>query len=134
MTKMLLISAAVSGFLAVAIGAFGAHGLRERLSPEMMAVFQTGVQYHFYHTLALLAVAVLSQYAPLAPGLALSGLCFLLGIVVFWSTGTQCHNLSHSGRNLSHGNENHGTWNLCGKWKGWSSIGGVNWNCVLQVW
>jgi len=83
MTKTLLMCAALSGFLAVALGAFGAHGLRARLSPEMMAVFQTGVQYHFYHTLALLVVAALSQFAPLTPGLALSGLCFIIGIVVF---------------------------------------------------
>ena len=83
MGKTLLAMAAFSGFLAVAVGAFGAHGLRERLSPEMMAVFQTGVQYHFYHTAALLAVALLLQYAPLTSGLAWSGICFVVGIVLF---------------------------------------------------
>lgn len=83
MGKTLLIIAAFSGFLAVALGAFGAHGLRGRLSPEMMAVFQTGVQYHFYHTAVLLAVALLLQYAPLTSGLVLSGVCFVVGIIVF---------------------------------------------------
>jgi uncharacterized membrane protein YgdD (TMEM256/DUF423 family) len=47
----------VSAFLAVALGAFGAHGLKERLAPEMLAVFETGVRYQMYHALALLAVA-----------------------------------------------------------------------------
>ena len=83
MGKTLLLIAALSGFLAVALGAFGAHGLRGRLSPEMMAVFQTGVQYHFYHTAALLVVALLLQYAPSTSGLAFSGICFVVGIVVF---------------------------------------------------
>jgi len=49
----------VSAFVAVALGAFGAHGLRARLSPEMMAVFQTGVQYHMAHALALILVGLI---------------------------------------------------------------------------
>jgi uncharacterized membrane protein YgdD (TMEM256/DUF423 family) len=49
--------AAAAGLLAVALGAFGAHGLKERLAPEMLAVFETGVRYQMYHALALLAVA-----------------------------------------------------------------------------
>ena len=49
----------VAGFLAVTLGAFGAHGLRGRLSPEMMAVFQTGVQYHMAHALALILVSAM---------------------------------------------------------------------------
>ena len=43
--------------LGVGLGAFGAHGLRGRLSPDMLAVFETGVRYHMYHALALLATA-----------------------------------------------------------------------------
>ena len=42
--------------MGVALGAFGAHGLRDRLSPEMLAVFETGVRYQMYHALALLAI------------------------------------------------------------------------------
>ena len=83
MGKTLLVIAALSGFLAVALGAFGAHGLRGRLSPEMMAVFQTGVQYHFYHTAALLAVALLLHCAPSTSGLLVSGIFFVVGIIVF---------------------------------------------------
>ena len=75
--------AAISGFLAVALGAFGAHGLKNTLSVEMMSVFQTSVQYQSIHTLALLAVAILYIQFPGANLLAWSGLAFLLGLVIF---------------------------------------------------
>jgi uncharacterized membrane protein YgdD (TMEM256/DUF423 family) len=68
--------------LAVALGAFGAHGLRGRLSPEMLAVFETGVRYHVYHGLALFAVAWLSERHPGALAQA-AGFSFALGILVF---------------------------------------------------
>ena len=57
MQKNFLLVAAILGFLGVAFGAFGAHGLRNRLSPEMLAVFEIGVRYQMYHVFALLAVA-----------------------------------------------------------------------------
>ncbi len=78
-----LFIAALSGFLAVALGAFGAHGLKARLSEDMMAVYQTAVQYHFYHTLALLAVAVLLAGGLQSAALRASGWLFAAGIVVF---------------------------------------------------
>ncbi len=92
MPKTYLLIAAISGFLAVALGAFGAHGLREKLSAEMLAVYQTGVQYHFYHALALLAVAVLLMLTPQSALLSStltssllkwSGNLFAVGIVIF---------------------------------------------------
>lgn len=52
--------AAINGFLAVALGAFAAHRLEARLSQDMLAVFDTGVQYHMFHVVAFIAVAVLS--------------------------------------------------------------------------
>src|SRR3981081_198630 len=58
MDRTFLLVGAVAAFLAVALGAFGAHGLRGRLSPEMLAVFETGVRYHMYHALALILVAL----------------------------------------------------------------------------
>jgi len=58
MDKTLLLVGSVAGFLAVALGAFGAHGLRARLSPEMLAVFETGVRYQMYHALAILIVGL----------------------------------------------------------------------------
>ena len=64
MAKTLLIIAAISGLLAVVIGAFAAHGLKGRIAIDLMAVFQTGVQYHFYHALALLLVGILILQFP----------------------------------------------------------------------
>lgn len=74
---------AISAFLAVALGAFGAHGLKARLSPDMMAVYQTAVQYHFYHSLALLAVGILLSQTAGNSALRFSGWAFLFGIAVF---------------------------------------------------
>lgn len=83
MAKNFLVIAALSGFLAVALGAFGAHGLKQRLTADMLAVYQTGVQYHFYHTFALLIVALLALHMPASNALRWSGLLFIVGIVVF---------------------------------------------------
>ena len=69
-------------FLAVALGAFGAHGLRQRLSPDMLAIFETGVRYHVYHALALLVVAWVADKNPESLANA-AGWAFALGIVVF---------------------------------------------------
>lgn len=76
-------ASAVAGFLAVGLGAFGAHGLKNRLDADMMAVYQTAVQYHFYHTLALLAVGLLIQFGGSNTALKVSGWSFALGILVF---------------------------------------------------
>ena len=56
--KIWIIISAVSGFTAVAIGAFGAHGLREKLSSEMLEVYKTGVLYQFIHTIILLLLSL----------------------------------------------------------------------------
>ncbi|QIB65538.1 DUF423 domain-containing protein [Kineobactrum salinum] len=83
MGQFFLVSAALSGVLAVSLGAFGAHALRERLDAQAMGVFETAVQYHFYHTLALLAVGVLALGFPGTTLLRSSGSLFLLGLLVF---------------------------------------------------
>ena len=75
-------SAAVSGFLAVSLGAFAAHGLKQQITPEALAIWQTGVQYQMYHALALLAVGLLYQ-AHASKALKLSGLAFILGSFLF---------------------------------------------------
>ena len=59
MDKTFLLVGAFAAFLAVGLGAFGAHGLRGRLSPDMLNVFETGVRYHMYHALAILLVGVI---------------------------------------------------------------------------
>jgi uncharacterized membrane protein YgdD (TMEM256/DUF423 family) len=80
--SFLQLAAACSGFSAVALGAFGAHGLRGRLEPYLMDVYQTGVQYQFYHTLALLVLALMVRHTAHRI-LSLAGSCFVLGIVLF---------------------------------------------------
>ncbi len=80
--KTFLTIGAISGFLSVAIGAFGAHGLKTKLTPEMLAVFETGVRYQMYHALVLFAVAwaMTRSYENL---FALAGWLFVIGTVVF---------------------------------------------------
>ncbi len=81
--KLWLLLGSAYGFVAVALGAFGAHGLRARLTPDMLAVWKTGVEYQFYHALALLAVGVLVRNAVNAGALQIAGLCFAAGILLF---------------------------------------------------
>ena len=80
--KSILTVAAVSGLLAVALGAFGAHGLKAIISPEMLEVYKTGVQYQFYHTFALLAVGILMNFNQ-SKALTWSAYLFITGIVLF---------------------------------------------------
>ena len=61
MCRALVSAGAILGFLAVALGAFGAHALRVHLTPDRMAIYQTGVQYHLVHALAILVVAQLAD-------------------------------------------------------------------------
>lgn len=79
----LVLIGAFGGLLSVALGAFAAHGLRTRLSPEMLSVFQTGVQYQFYHSLALLMVGAMAAQGLSVPGMRCSALLFAAGIVIF---------------------------------------------------
>ncbi|MBL4702316.1 MAG: DUF423 domain-containing protein [Phycisphaeraceae bacterium] len=82
MARKLLILAALFGMLGVILGAFGAHGLKNSISESMMANYQTGVQYHLIHTLALLGTALAS--ARLRKNtLVLAGWFFAGGIVIF---------------------------------------------------
>jgi uncharacterized membrane protein YgdD (TMEM256/DUF423 family) len=82
MDRTFLLVGAVAGFLGVGLGAFGAHGLRSRVSPEMLAVFETGVRYHMYHALALVATSLLM--ARMSGWLmTTAGWCFTAGIVLF---------------------------------------------------
>lgn len=83
MARYYLCAAAVSGLLAVVLGAFGAHGLRERLPADMLAIYQTGVQYHFYHTLGLFGVAVLLLQWRTSQLLRWSGNLFIVGLIIF---------------------------------------------------
>jgi uncharacterized membrane protein YgdD (TMEM256/DUF423 family) len=83
MANTFITLAAASGLLSVAFGAFGAHALRNRLDTYAMDVFETAVQYQFYHSLALLMVGIISLGHTGAPLLKSSGWLFVVGIVVF---------------------------------------------------
>lgn len=82
-TRTFTTIAAVLGFLAVAIGAFGAHVLKATLTPDRRAIYETGVQYHLAHTLAILAVAVLAGVLGDSKPLRAAGWLFTVGIVLF---------------------------------------------------
>ena len=73
---------ASSALVAVAAGAFGAHGLRERIPPDLLAVFETAARYQMYHALALLATAWAWTRWPV-PAVSLAGWSFAAGTVLF---------------------------------------------------
>ena len=75
---------ALFGLLAVIIGAFGAHGLEKTLSEHALARYHTGVEYQFYHVMALLILGVISSLLSTTPKLIkLSGVSFVVGILLF---------------------------------------------------
>ena len=80
---------AVLGGVAVAVGAFGAHGLQGRVSPEMLNVFEVGVRYQMYHALALVLLGLFAGRGPspapieVPPGVGPAAWLFLVGIVLF---------------------------------------------------
>jgi len=78
-----LLLGSLAGFLGVGLGAFGAHGLKTRLSAEMLAVFETGVRYQMYHALALLVVSAAIGHLGSARLLVGAGWLFVAGIVLF---------------------------------------------------
>jgi uncharacterized membrane protein YgdD (TMEM256/DUF423 family) len=83
MDRTFLLISALAGLIGVGFGAFGAHALRSRLSPDMLAVFETAVRYQMYHALALLAVALAVGRIGDAVLLKLAGWFFVVGIVLF---------------------------------------------------
>lgn len=82
MYKRFSVTGAFSGALAVGLGAFGAHGLREILSEDALRIFHTGVEYQFNHSLALLTVGLLVSKKPTTLANA-AGNLFMLGILLF---------------------------------------------------
>ena len=82
MLRGFLMLVAFFGFTGVALGAFAAHGLKNRLSAEYLAIFHTGVTYQLVHTLALLGVALLATQIP-GRLVAWAGASFAIGILLF---------------------------------------------------
>ncbi len=83
MSKLIIMLAGINGFIAVSLGAFAAHGLREKLTPALLNTFQTGVQYQMYHALALFGIGVMLINFPANNLLRISAYLMLAGIVLF---------------------------------------------------
>ena len=82
MARLWLLLSAFAGFTGVALGAFAAHGLKSRLTPEYLAVFHTGTHYQLIHALALFGVGLLALHMP-GRLVNLAGGAFALGILLF---------------------------------------------------
>ena len=83
MDKTFFLIASILGGLAVALGAFGAHALTGRVEARLLEVFETGVRYHFYHALALIAVVVAIGRWPESNLPTIAGWLFVVGVVIF---------------------------------------------------
>ncbi|MEJ0086148.1 MAG: DUF423 domain-containing protein [Pseudomonadota bacterium] len=82
MDRLLYIFAGVAGFVGVALGAFAAHGLKSRLAPDLLAIFETAVRYQMYHVFAIVAAAwAWARWQNKA--FAVAGWMFIVGIVIF---------------------------------------------------
>jgi uncharacterized membrane protein YgdD (TMEM256/DUF423 family) len=82
MERFFFTAGSLAAFLGVALGAFAAHGLKTRLTPDMLDIFETGVRYQMYHAFALFIVAWASSRWP-ESNFNAAGWCFIVGILVF---------------------------------------------------
>lgn len=81
--RLAIVAASLLMGVAVALGAFGAHALKARVAPDMLAVWQTGVTYHAWHALALFLLGLLMLHAPGSVALRYAAWLFVAGIVLF---------------------------------------------------
>ncbi|MBS4218838.1 DUF423 domain-containing protein [Bacillus sp. FJAT-49711] len=81
--KIFIIIGAINAFLAVALGAFGAHGLEGKLEPKYLEVWKTGVTYQMFHALGLIAIGIIGRNIPVSSLLSWSGWTMLIGIILF---------------------------------------------------
>ena len=100
MANTFMLIGSLAGFLGVAAGAFGAHGLRNRLSPDMLAVFETAVRYQMYHAFALLITAAAIARIGDARLLSIAGWSFITGIVLFSAARVVTNDIAARGRPL----------------------------------
>ncbi|GAA4315832.1 DUF423 domain-containing protein [Compostibacter hankyongensis] len=82
MHRTYLIIAALLGALSVITGAFGAHGVKSLVTPDVLEIYETGVRYQFYHVFALLAVGILYRWYP-GKAMSWAGILFIAGVVLF---------------------------------------------------
>ena len=83
MPKTFLILGILNMVLCIALGAFGAHGLKQFLSADMLSVYHTGVQYHFYHAFGIIVIGLLLLHFPKSRLMPVSGWLMMVGIVLF---------------------------------------------------
>ena len=83
MSKLFLILGSINAATAVTMGAFGSHSLKTKISENMLSVFQTAVQYHFYHSLGLLIIGLLTMYFKPLKYINIAGWMMLIGIILF---------------------------------------------------
>ncbi|MDF2037147.1 DUF423 domain-containing protein [Bacillus sp. CMF12] len=81
--KLFIIIGAINAFLAVALGAFGAHGLEGKVEPKYLEIWKTGVTYQMFHATALLIIGILLGKLPATSLLSWSGWLMLIGIILF---------------------------------------------------
>ncbi|WP_209977872.1 DUF423 domain-containing protein [Paenibacillus eucommiae] len=81
--KIFVVLGSLNAFLAVALGAFGAHALKAKLSKEMLEIYQTGVQYHMIHAVGLILIALLADKLGNSTLVNISGWSMMIGIVLF---------------------------------------------------
>lgn len=81
--KLFLAIGCIAALLAVAAGAFGAHMLKGRIAPELMPVYKTGVEYHFYHAFGMIFVGLAGFHLPQSALLRGAGWAMLAGIALF---------------------------------------------------
>ncbi|MBF0288859.1 MAG: DUF423 domain-containing protein [SAR324 cluster bacterium] len=86
-SKIFALLGSINAALAVILGAFGAHALKAQASPEMLAIFQTGLRYHFYHAMGLFAVAFVASQLPQSKIVKWAG-WLMLGGTAFFSGGS----------------------------------------------
>jgi len=81
--KLFLLLGSANAMLAVILGAFGAHALKTHLDETLLKVYQTGVEYHFYHALGLILIGVIAMNIPANIWLKSSGWMMFTGIILF---------------------------------------------------
>lgn len=96
MYKPAVAASAIFGMLAVILGAFGAHALKEKLSPELLNTFETGVKYQMYHAIALLGVGLAFAHLP-AAWVARATWMFIIGVILFSGSIYALVAMKHSG-------------------------------------
>ncbi|MEO8384999.1 MAG: DUF423 domain-containing protein [Betaproteobacteria bacterium] len=81
--KSIIVAGAILAFLGVLLGAFGAHALKPRIDADLLAIYQTGVQYHLVHAIGVILVGMLAHVLPSSKWLPLAGWTMVGGVIVF---------------------------------------------------